>query len=125
MDVVARRVGQAVDVPEPHLRRLTEFTRAADQLFGPFQPPRPLCMRRQFQPFVPVNIGRIRRLGHDLVAMPRLVRRRHDAGVMTSARQQEGHIGIDLIMNLVDGSPRPHVIPERADDKHRRVDVRE
>src|SRR5581483_10505753 len=99
-------------VRNSHPRRLAWLTGSLGQPPRPFRPPRAFMARRELQPLIGTDIERFGMLGHDLVGMACFTRRRDDAGIVTAADQEEGHVGIDLVMDLVDGLPGRDVIPD-------------
>jgi hypothetical protein len=69
--------------------------------------------------------GGFGRFHPDLIEMPLLARPCHDARIVTTAGQKVGNVGFHLIVYLVGGFPGRHVIANRPDHEHRRVDIRQ
>ncbi len=91
----------------------------------PGRPPAALLHRRVVLPALGIDVGRSGRPCRELVAAPRPAGRRHHAGIVAAAGQEERHLAIGQESDLVHRTPGSDVVGAGAEREQRRVDVGE
>ena len=78
---------------------------------------------RSFLPGIRINVWLDFFVGCNLVMPTRMARRVNDAGVVSTIRQHKCHVGMRQHLNLVDRTPRGHVVRNGAHSKDRDMDI--